>query len=232
MAKDRIPIVFMDYHDDEGRRERFSAMYGDKYTETAHNLHGDYVTFENDDPEQPGECGVEWKSCNDALGSIKNVSLFNQSRNCAENFKQHFLVIEGYMWQYIAQNVHIDEKADVLASYNGAIASCDMNTHVKEFYNEAHAFTQMKLWFLKTADSKNRQLTQIDKRFDFMTVVIRAMKDIKDQRSDLLIEHLDLEVVEDLTSIKYRDLIKIPGIGEVLAKNILEHIYRDVNVSE
>ena len=51
-----------------------------------------------------------------------------------------------------------------------------------------------------------------------------CVDDIKGERAKSIVNFLNLHTINDVCQLTYADLIKVPGIGDVLAKKILEAV--------
>jgi ERCC4-type nuclease len=108
----------------------------------------------------------------------------------------------------------------------GAIAR--LNTYTKVIHGTRtiqDTFELMRVTAEKCLDNKTlvRQFgtKSVNPAFN---VLAYCVDDIKGERAKNIVNFLGLKTITDVTNIKYDDLLKVPGIGPVLAEKIITAI--------
>ena len=176
---------------------------------------GDYL-FDN-------KVVMEFKSWGDLMTSITDGRLWNETQKQMENFNIHFLVIHGTNrdYQEAFQHNGLEDK-----HITGAIAR--LNTYTKIIHGTRtlkETFELMRITAEKCLDDKTlvRQFgtKSVNPAFN---VLAYCVDDIKGERAKAIVNFLNLNTINDVCQLTYADLIKVPGIGDVLAKKILEAV--------
>ena len=176
---------------------------------------GDYL-FDN-------KVVMEFKTFGDFMSSITDGRLFNETISQTEEYSIHFLVLHGTNRDYHAALPHtgLEEK-----HITGAIARLLTYTKIiRGTGTMKDTFELMKCTAEKCLDDKtpckNFGTKTINKAFN---VLAFCVDDINEKRAKSIVNHLNLHTIQDVTNLTHEDLIKVPGIGDVLAANILEAI--------
>lgn len=176
---------------------------------------GDYL-FDN-------QIVMEFKTWPDFISSITDNRLFNETITQTEKYPTHFLVLHGTNRDYHAalQHTGLEEK-----HITGAIAR--LLTYTKIIRSTGTIEDCYKLMMVtaeKCLDDKtlckNFGTKSVNKAFN---VLAFCVDDINEKRAKAIVNHLDLHTIKDVTNLTHEDLVKVPGIGDVLAENILEAI--------
>ena len=186
------------------------------YTVTTEQLPtGDYIF--ND------QVVMEFKTWSDFMSSITDGRLWNETQKQMENFNIHFLVIHGTNrdYQEAFQHNGLEDK-----HITGAIAR--LNTYTKIIHGTRtlkETFELMRITAEKCIDNKTlvRQFgtKSVNPAFNLLAYCV---DDIKGERAKSIVNFLNLHTINDVCQLTYADLIKVPGIGDVLAKKILEAV--------
>lgn len=165
----------------------------------------------------------EFKTWADFMSSITDGRLWNETQKQMENFDIHFVVIHGTNrdYQEAFQHNGLEDKM-----ITGAIAR--LNTYTKILHGTRtiqDTFGMMMTTAEKCLDDKTlcRQFgtKSVNKAFDCLSCCV---DDIKGERAKAIVNTLGLETIKDVTNLTYDDLVKVPGIGDVLANKVLNAI--------
>ena len=169
------------------------------------------------------QVAMEFKTWADFMGSITDGRLWNESQKQMENYPIHFVVIHGTNRDYAEafkynglEHKHI----------TGAIAR--LNTYSKIIRGTGtlqDTFELMRCTAEKCIDDKTlcRQFgtKSVNTAFNVLAYTVDG---IKGERAKSIVNFLNLNTIQDVCNLTYDDLIKVPGIGDVLAKNIMDAI--------
>ena len=166
---------------------------------------------------------MEFKTWSDFMSSITDNRLFNETISQMEEFEIHFLVLHGTNRDYKDAMEHngLEDK-----HVTGAIAR--LNTFTKVIRGTGtltDTFELMRVTAEKCLDDKT-----ICKGFGTKSVnpafnvLCFCVDDINSERAKAIVNTLGLNTFKDVCNLTYDDLIKVYGIGDVLAKKILEAI--------
>ena len=176
---------------------------------------GDYL-FQN-------KVVMEFKTWPDYLASITDGRLWNETQKQMENYNIHFVVIHGTNRDYQKAYAYsgLEDK-----HINGSIARLLTYTKIIRGTGTINdTFELMKVTAEKCLDDKTlcRQFgtKSVNKAFDCLSCCV---DDIKGERAKAIVNTLGLETIKDVTNLTYDDLVKVPGIGDVLAKKVLDAI--------
>ena len=176
---------------------------------------GDYL-FDN-------KVVMEFKTWPDFMSSITDGRLWNESQKQMENYDIHFIVIHGTNRDYKEAFKHngLEDK-----NITGAIASLLVNTKIiRGTGTLTDTFELMKTTAEKCQDNKTRTkqfgTKSINPAFNFLCYCV---DDIKGERAKTIVNYLKLKTLKDLMELDHEKLTTVPGIGDVLAKKILEAI--------
>ena len=166
---------------------------------------------------------MEFKTWPDFLNSITDHRLFNETITQMEHYPIHFLVLHGTNRDYTSSFEHngLEEK-----HITGAIAR--LLTYTK-IIRSTGTITDCYQLMMVTAEKcldekticKNFGTKSINPAFN---VLSRCVDDINAERAKNIVNFLGLKTFKDICQLTYDDLIKVPGIGEVLANRIMEAI--------
>lgn len=166
---------------------------------------------------------MEFKTWSDFMASITDGRLWNESQKQMENYQIHFIVLHGTNRDYNAalqhnglEPKHITGSIARLLSYTKIIRG----TGTLE-----DTFELMKCTAEKCLDNKTlvRQFgtKSVNPAFN---VLAYCVDDIKGERAKNIVNFLGLKTINDVCNLTYEDLIKVPGIGDVLANKVLTAI--------
>ena len=165
----------------------------------------------------------EFKTWSDFMSSITDNRLFNESISQIEEYQYHFVVLHGTNRDYKEAYSHngLDHKM-----ITGAIAR--LNTYTKIIRGTGTLDDTFEL-MMKTAEKclDNKTLCKgfgtksVNKAFNALAFCV---DDINAERAKTIVNFLGLKTFNDVCRLTYDDLIKVPGIGEVLAGKIMEAV--------
>lgn len=166
---------------------------------------------------------MEFKTFGDFMSSITDNRLFNETISQMEEFEIHFLVLHGTNRDYKNAMEHngLEDK-----HITGAIAR--LNTFTKVIRGTGtltDTFELMRVTAEKCLDNKTLckgfGTKSVNPAFN---VLCFCVDDINSERAKAIVNTLGLNTFKDVCNLTYDDLIKVYGIGDVLAKKILEAI--------
>lgn len=176
---------------------------------------GDYL-FDN-------KVVFEFKTWADYMSSITDGRLWNESQKQMENYDIHFIVIHGTNRDYEAAYQHngIDHKM-----ISGSIARLLTYTKIiRGTKTLEDTFYDMMITAEKCLDNKTlcRQFDtkSVNPAFNFLAYCV---DDIKGERAKAIVNHLQLETLNDIMKLDHEKLTSVPGIGDILANKILTAI--------
>lgn len=166
---------------------------------------------------------MEFKTWPDFMASITDGRLWNESQKQMENYDIHFVVIHGTNRDYAEAYQHngIEDK-----HITGAIAR--LLTYTKIIYGPKtieDTFELMRITAEKCQDDKTliRQFDTKSVNYAF-NVLAYVIDDIGGERAKNIVNTLNLKTIKDVTNLTYEELVKVPGIGDALAKKVLTAI--------
>lgn len=165
----------------------------------------------------------EFKTWSDFMSSITDNRLFNESISQIEEYSYHFVVIHGTNRDYKQAFQHNGLTEEMIT---GAIAR--LLTYTKIIRSTGtldDCFSLMSVTAEKCLDDKvlckNFGTKSVNKAFN---VLAFCVDDINAKRAKTIVNFLDLHTINDVCRLTHHDLIKVPGIGDILAAKILEAI--------
>jgi ERCC4-type nuclease len=166
---------------------------------------------------------MEFKTWPDFMASITDGRLWNETQKQMENYDIHFVVIHGTNRDYLEAYAHIGIEDKHIT---GAIAR--LNTYTKIIRGTEtleDTFELMKCTAEKCLDQKTL-VRQFDTKSvnPAFNVLAYCVDDIKGERAKNIVNSLNLKTITDVTNLTYDDLLTVPGIGDKLAKKIVEAI--------
>ena len=188
--------------------------------EVANLQYGDYV-FDN-------KVAFEYKTIADFIASIQDNRVFNEAINQAENYNWHYVVIQG--------NEH--ERTKCLAmtrnyipisifQYHGAIASINRYSTVIESYSPYLQEAFYKMYIQAKKDLSNKPIVKRHGKKSKNTAFNILTNDIYGvnwKKAEAIVKTHNLKTMADLFKLTHKDLIKIDGIADKTATNILNQI--------
>ena len=165
----------------------------------------------------------EFKTWPDYMSSITDGRLWNESQKQMENYDIHFVVIHGTNRDYqdAFQHNGLEDKM-----ITGSIARLLTYTKIIRGTGTLQdTFELMRVTAEKCLDDKTltRQFgtKSVNPAFN---VLAYCVDDIKGERAKNIVNFLGLKTIQDVCDLTYEDLVKVPGIGDVLANKILTAI--------
>ena len=185
---------------------------------------GDYLFTDGSD-----EVVFEFKTIADFISSIQDNRVFNEALNQAENYNHHFVVIQGDESTRAKCLAFTKNYRKVtIFQYHGAIASLNRYTTVLESYSSFidEAFYKMLVQTRKCLSDKPivRKFPKktSNSAFNFLCGCIYG---INYKKANQIVNTYHLESLADLMKLTKEDLMKIDGIGEKTANNIITQIH-------
>ena len=187
---------------------------------------GDYIFSDGND-----EVVFEFKLISDFVSSIQDGRVFNQSIAQSENFNHHFIIIHGDLAtrsKCLAMSKHY--RKVTIFQYLSAIASLDKYTSVIETYSP---YLDESYYRMMTHARKCLINKPVVKRFPkkdknpAMNFLCHDVYGINHKKGKAIIDHNNLQSLNDLFNLKLEDLTEIDGIGENTANRILTAIHGD-----
>ena len=193
--------------------------------ESAELIYGDFVFS---DSETNLKVAFEYKTLEDFINSINDNRVFNQALNQSNNFDYHFVIVVGtdkekqklikdkqrYTGEYMTNN-----------QFYGAYASLLNITSLVQVPNERTAFLVMGKIALKCLSDK-----PVLKRYNksrgspALRLLANNVHRIGEKTAVNICNTLKLESIQDVFNLTTDDLIKVEGIGEKTANNILKQL--------
>ena len=166
---------------------------------------------------------MEFKTWPDMMASITDGRLWNESQKQMENYNIHFVVIHGTNRDYVDAFQHNGLEDKMIT---GSIARLLTYTKIiRGTGTLTDTFELMRVTAEKCLDDKTlvRQFgtKSVNPAFN---VLAYCVDDIKGERAKNIVNFLGLKTIQDVCDLTYDDLIKVPGIGDVLANKILDAI--------
>lgn len=182
---------------------------------------GDYI-FNN-------KVVFEFKLISDFIASIQDNRVFNQAINQRENYPYHFVIIHGDLAtrsKCISMTKHY--RPVNIFQYIGAISSLNRYTTVIETYspylNESYyrMMTQARKCLQDKPIVKKFPKKHKNAAFNYLCYCVYGINAKKAQR---IVEHNQLDTLNDLMNLTVDDLTSIEGIGEKTATQIIGAIH-------
>ena len=177
---------------------------------------GDYVC---------GQCVVEFKTASDFLASIFDGRLFTEAINQADNFNHHFIMIIGDVDKAIAINKHFIADFNKVSFYKVVSKLCTF-TNVLFFRDSYDAFLCMHELFLQ-CNAEDKPLMKKVQKISYDNPAanyLACIPGISTKRAIGIAEQLELNTLADLIRLTKDDLLKVDGVGNILAEKIITAI--------
>jgi Fanconi anemia group M protein len=175
---------------------------------------GDFIASER--------VAIERKSYNDFIGSIIDGRIFEQATNLRKGFEKSIILIEGYSNREINDNALKAALATLMINFGVSIIS------TKNPYDTAKTI----FWIAKKEQTENKYGVsfKVGKKpksmKEMQEFIISSIPGISNVLAERLLNHFGS--VEKIFNADERELRKVKGIGEKMAKNIrkiLTHKY-------
>lgn len=186
-------------------------------------IYGDYVFKDNDIT-----VAFEFKTIDDYINSLADYRVFNQAINQSNNFDYHFVIIVGTDKE--KQN-RIKSKKNYTGNYMtnkqyyGGFASLVNFTSIIQVPNDNTAFMVM-LQFAEKCCS----LKPVVKRYPksrgspAYRLLNNNVHRVGGKTADRICKELKLVSIADVFQLSKADLVKVEGIGDKTAENILKQL--------
>lgn len=185
-------------------------------------LYGDYIFDDT-------VC-FEYKTMKDFIASILNHKVFNQAINQSQHYPYHFVIVDGDIKKRTKAISDLYYRGNVrfsLNQYYGAIAR--LNTYTTVLHSlggKQEAFKLMEKQAIKCLDDtvlvkKFNKKKEDSPAFNFL---VYCVHEVNINRAEKICNELGLKTHEDLMNLTYDDLVSIDGIGDKIAKVIMEDL--------
>ena len=166
---------------------------------------------------------MEFKTWPDFMSSITDNRLFNETITQMENYDIHFLVLHGTNRDYNEAFQHNGLEHKMIT---GAIARLLTYTKIIRSTGTINdCYQLMMVTAEKCQDNKtlckNFGTKSVNPAFN---VLSRCVDDINAERAKNIVNFQGLQTISDVCNLTQKDLMKVPGIGEVLSQKILDAI--------
>ena len=207
--------IIVDSRETKKRKKRAEKLWGADNVSIMQLTYGDYVYK---------DVGIELKTVEDFIGSIKSKRLYNQSVGLNETYNHHYVIVYGDVYKTLNHLYRIGHKFTV-KQYIGSLASLSQITNVLHVDNESQAFQLMKSLFEKSTDGKNRKAHKpMNKSKNKMVSVLSLIGDINITRAEKLIDELGIKTLDELIHLTVDDIKSVDGFGDKTAVKIVEYL--------
>lgn len=207
--------IIVDSRETEKRKRKAMKLWGEENVEVMKLPVGDYVYKDT---------GVEFKTVEDFIGSVKSKRIYNQAVSLDETFEHHYVIVYGNVTQTLTKMYRYGHRFTV-KQFLGAVASLSQITHVLCVANESQAFQLCKSLFEKSTDGKNRKVKSPTSNSKNKVVgVLSFIGDINSTRAEKLVDELGIRSLEDLVNITEDEIKAVHGFGDKTAKKIVEYL--------
>lgn len=187
---------------------------GEQYEVTVKELPtGDYV-FNN-------QVCFEYKTMPDCMSSIVDGRIFNEAIRQSETYPHHFVIIQGTNRD---RKRALEYAGISLKHYYGAIARLNKYTTVINCTDLTEdAFYQMHVQAKKCLDDKDIKVKHFDVKSGnpAFNALCYCLDDVADGRAKNIVNTLGLKTWSDVYHLTKEDLLKVSGIGDVIADSII-----------
>lgn len=206
-----IMKVIVDSRETKERKKKAEEIF-DK-VEIKQLEYGDYVC---------GNCGVEFKTVDDFIGSVKSKRIFKQAIGLKDNYQNHYIIVYGDMSEAIEKTMYIGHYFGV-NQYLGSLASLVQITNVLQVKNLSQAFKLTKFLFDKCNDGRNRDIAisnEQKKEKNKIISVLMLIGSVNSKRAETMVKELNINTMEDLINIDPNQILKLKGFGEKTVNSI------------
>lgn len=208
---------------EQNRIKQAEQYFGDELkleTEVTNLKYGDYL-FDH-------KVAFEYKTIADFIASIQDNRVFNEAINQAENYNWHYVIIQGNEAERakcisMTKNYH----PITIFQYHGAIASINRYSTVIESYTPWLNEAFYKMYIQAKKDLSDKPIIQRHGKKTKNTAFNILTNDIYGvnwKKAKLITEAYNLKTIADLFKLTHQDLIKIDGIADKTAHNIITQI--------
>lgn len=206
-----IMKVIVDSRETKERKKKGEEIF-DK-VEIKQLEYGDYVY---------GNCGVEFKTADDFISSVKSKRIFKQAIGLKDNYQNHFIIVYGDMSEAIEKTMYIGHYFSV-NQYLGSLASLVQITNVLQVKNLSQAFKLTKFLFDKCNDGRNRDIAisnEQRKEKNKIISVLMLIGSVNSKRAETMVKELNINTLEDLINIDPNQVLKLKGFGKKTVNSI------------
>lgn len=187
---------------------------------------GDYI-FEEDEKQVV----FEYKTMSDFINSVTEGRVFNQAIDQQSQFEHHFVIIEGTdedMKKICSDRYYSTGVSFSKEQFYGAISRLNTFTTVIRVPDRKTAFEVMEQQTKKCLDdkavAKSFPKSEGNSAFRFLCYCCRG---VGSKTAEKIVDELSLNNLKDVIDLKKDDLMKLSGIGDAKATNILEQVRTD-----
>ncbi|MGC9058968.1 MAG: ERCC4 domain-containing protein [Candidatus Aenigmatarchaeota archaeon] len=172
-----------------------------------------------------GEVCIERKSYEDFISSIIDGRIFEQAKLISESFEKGIIIIEGYGFNRINENSLYAALASLITKFRLSVLRSESKYETANliFWIAKKEFENSKTFGYKIR-KKNNSLKNIQER------IVASFPGISTVLSKRILERFGS--LENFFKASERELMKIDGIGEKLAKRIRKIIEEKYKVSD
>lgn len=213
---------------EKDRKERAKNFY------TAKGCDVDIQTLDVGDYVFDRQVVFEYKRIDDYMQSIKNESLFNEATNQSVKFPFHYVIIVGELkyfvtsnWRYITHSNYPEYVHHTYSKYYGALRRLRSFTTTIEVETEEQAFAEMLEQAKKCLDDRTHYVgvtRKVKNKHNPVLTFLTCINGINVKKGKAIIDEYNIKTLEDLLKLDTDNLIKIKGIGNKTAKNIMLYI--------
>lgn len=157
---------------------------------------------------------IERKTHGDFVNSIIDGRLFEQARNLSENFEKSILIVEGYSTRQINENALKGALASLITDFNFTILNTrnQLDTAKMIFWIARKEQQEIKHSVSFKVGKKPKEIKRLQEE------IISGIPGVSRIISKRLLEHFGN--IESIIIADEKDLQKVKGMGEKLAKRI------------
>lgn len=203
--------VIVDNRETKERKSKAKSVFDDVVIKQLD--YGDYVS---------GNCGIEFKTADDFISSVKSKRIFKQAVGLKENYEHHYIIIYGNMKLAMEKTFYYSHYFGI-NQYLGSLASLVQITNVLQVDNLTQAFKLAKFLFLKSNDGKNRDIhvsNEQRKEKNKIISVLMIVGNINSTRAETIVNELNIKTMKDLIEIDPNQILELKGFGEKTVDNI------------
>ena len=172
-----------------------------------------------------GQCVIEYKTASDFLDSRIDGRLYREAINQADNFPHHFVMIVGDIDKAIAIKKHFVANFNKKSFYKVVARLCTF-TNVLFFKDSYDAFLCMHELFLQCNAEEQPIMKKVQKiSYDNVAAnYLACIPGISSKRAIAIAEQLEVTTLADLLELTKDDLLKVDGVGDIIADKIIKAI--------
>ena len=190
---------------------------------------GDYIV---------GDCCIEAKSAADFLQSIRNKRIFNQLDNMDRTYNKNIILIYGTLddaIEYLHRTNYNSTswRTKLKKMFVGALTSIALHTDVKPIWVDSYRTAAHIILATTEHIDKNliihKELPKKIKTDDVRVDVLSEIQGVSVEKAKALLKTFGS--IAEISMSNNKDIIKIKGIGNKTAENILKALNEENEVS-